>query len=85
MVTTNKNGKHDFLNIENITYFPENNVSIFDRWGNKVFERDGYDNAQVVFSGTSDDNIELPDGTYYYVIDKNNGDKPLHGFIYLRR
>ncbi len=85
VVTTNKNGKHDFLNIANITYFPENKVIIYDRWGNKVFERNGYDNAQNVFAGTSDDNIELPDGTYYYVIDKNNGDKPLHGFIYLRR
>ncbi len=85
VVTTNKNGKHDFLNIANITYFPENKVIIYDRWGNKVFERNGYDNTQNVFAGTSDDNVVLPDGTYYYVIDKNNGDKPLHGFIYLRR
>ncbi len=85
VVTTNQNGKHDFLNIKNITFFPQNKVSIFDRWGNKVFERDGYDNAQVVFAGISDDNKSLPDGTYYYVIDKNNGDKPLNGFLYLRR
>lgn len=85
VITPRKNGKHDFLNIKNITFFPKNKVSIFDRWGNKVFEKDGYDNAQIVFAGTSDNNKELPDGTYYYVIDKNNGDKPLHGFIYLRR
>ncbi len=85
VVTTNSNGKHDFLNIRNITLFPKNRVSIYDRWGNKVFERDGYDNAQVVFAGISDNNILLPDGTYFYVIDKNNGDKPLNGFLYLRR
>lgn len=85
VVTARQNGKHDFLNIKNITFFPQNKISIFDRWGNKVFERDGYDNVQVVFAGISDDSKELPDGTYFYVLDKNNGDKPIHGFLYLRR
>ncbi len=85
VVTANQNGKHDFLNIKNITFFPQNKVSIFDRWGNKVFEREGYDNAQVVFFGVSDENKELPESTYYYVIDKNNGDKPITGFLLLRR
>jgi gliding motility-associated-like protein len=85
VVTTNPNGKHDFLNIRNITFFPGNTVSIFDRWGNKVFEVNGYDNATRVFKGSNDKGRDLPEGTYYYVINKSNGDKPLTGFLLLRK
>jgi gliding motility-associated-like protein len=85
VVTTNQNGQHDFLKIKNITFFPENTVLIFDRWGNKVFEIKKYDNVEKVFKGLNDKGRDLPEGTYYYVIDKNNGSKPFTGFIFLRR
>jgi gliding motility-associated-like protein len=85
IVTANPNGQHDFLKIRNITFFPDNRVSIFDRWGNKVFEIDKYDNADRVFKGSTDKGRDLPEGTYYYVIDKNNGSEPFTGFILLRR
>lgn len=85
VVTTNANGKHDFLNIRNITLFPNNRVSIYDRWGNKVFEKDNYDNVNGTFKGKSDSGSDLADGTYYYVLDKGDGDKRLTGFLYLRR
>lgn len=80
VVTTNPNGKHDFLNTRNITLFPNNRVSIFDRRDNKVLERDGYDNVTGTFAGKSDGGKDLPDGTYYYVIDKNNGSDRITGF-----
>ncbi len=85
VVTVNPNGKHDFLKIRNITFFPNNLVSIFDRWGNKVFETNNYDNTDNVFKGVNERGKDLPEGTYYYVIYKNNGDKPFTGFILLRR
>jgi gliding motility-associated-like protein len=85
VVTVNANGKHDFLKIRNITFFPDNSVSIFDRWGNKVFETDRYDNAGNVFKGENEKGKDLPEGTYFYVIHKNNGDKPFTGFILLRK
>jgi gliding motility-associated-like protein len=85
VVTVNPNGKHDFLKIRNITFFPENKVSLFDRWGNKVFETNKYDNADNVFKGVNEKGKDLPEGTYFYVIYKNNGDKPFTGFIFLRR
>jgi gliding motility-associated-like protein len=85
VVTTNPNGQHDFLKIKNITFFPNNSVFIFDRWGNKVYETKKYDNADNVFKGLTDKGRDLPEGTYYYAIYKNNGDKPFTGFILLRR
>jgi gliding motility-associated-like protein len=85
VVTTNTNEKHDFLKIRNITLYPENRVSIFDRWGNQVYERKSYDNNLNKFTGTSDSGVALPEGTYYYVIDINKSIKPLTGFLFLRR
>ncbi len=85
VVTPRQNDKYDYLEIGNITWFPENRVSIYDRWGNKIFDQVGYDNSQVTFSGTADNGNEMPEGTYYYVIDKGNGDKRVTGFFLLRR
>lgn len=85
VVTPNPNGKHDFLNIRNIELFPNNRVTIYDRWGNLVFEHEGYDNASTTFAGATKDNKQLPEGTYYYVIDKNNGSANVTGFLLLRR
>jgi gliding motility-associated-like protein len=84
VVTTHSNNKHDFLKIRNIHAYPQNRVSIFDRWGNQVFVREGYDNNLKKFTGTSDNGVELPEGTYYYVIDIKII-KPLTGFLFLRR
>lgn len=85
VVTTNNNGKHDFLNIRNITLFPKNRVSIYDRWGNVVFEKNGYDNATETFTGISSSGKELAAGTYYYVLDKGNGSQRITGYIMLKR
>jgi gliding motility-associated-like protein len=84
VVTANKNGKHDFLNIRNIELYPNNRVTIFDRWGNLVFEAESYNNIDNNFTGISADKL-LADGTYYYVIDKNNGSANKTGFLLLRR
>jgi gliding motility-associated-like protein len=85
VVTTTSNGKHDFLNIRNITLFPKNRVSIYDRWGNKVFEKANYDNVNGAFAGISSSGKELAEGTYYYVLDKGNGSQRITGFIMLKR
>ncbi len=72
------NGLNDFWDIENIDYFPENKVQIFNRYGNIVYEMEGYDNVNNVFVGKANINKGanvvlgsdyLPSGTYFYVID----------------
>lgn len=70
LVSPNNDGFNDFLMIENIEAYPENTVSIFDRWGVKLYEAVSYDNEMVRFEGLGNEKIksELAQGSYYYVI-----------------
>ena len=78
-------GKHDFFKIENIDHFADNSVQIFNRWGKKVFETEGYDNASKRFEGKSNVNgtTDLSEGTYYYIIETPS--ERLSGHLFLRR
>ena len=85
-VSPNDDGLNDILKIQNITLFSNNIVTIYTRWGDKVFEMAGYDNNENVFKGFSNvrNTKELPEGTYYYVIEKGDGSSNLNGFFVLR-
>ncbi len=89
-ITPNGNGLNDIVLFGGLENFPENNVSIVNRWGETVFKIDGYDNVTNVFSGyanrgITNTNETLPDGTYYYVIEykKLGKTKKKIGFIQL--
>lgn len=79
-VSPNGDGLNDFLRIENIENFPRNKFSLFNRWGDKVFEVENYDNIDRVFRGRSSEYTELVSGTYFYVLDLP-GVESLRGFI----
>lgn len=82
----NKDGVNDIYTIENIQYYPKNNFVVFNRWGNKVFEATPYTNTwdgTNQFGGPLGE--ELPESTYYYVLDPGTGDEAYTGYIYLRR
>lgn len=80
-LTTNDNGKNDYLIIENIERFPENNIEIFNRYGVRVYKTNGYGVNGNVFTGysqaklTVDKNEKLPTGTYYYILNYTKRDK----------
>jgi gliding motility-associated-like protein len=64
---------NDTFTIENIDEYPNNNLQIFNRWGNVVFEVDGY-NSSAEWNGTTDAGgvvvgSQVPEGTYFYVLD----------------
>ena len=67
---------------------PNNKLTIFNRWGNIVFEGAPYTNN---FDGTSNRGLrvggdELPSGTYFYILDLGVKDiEPIRGYIYLAR
>ncbi|WP_432410206.1 DUF7507 domain-containing protein [Rasiella sp. SM2506] len=73
-VTPNNDGINDFFTIIGIENFPNNNLKIFNRWGVKVYDVDGYGQGEKVFSGVSDGRAtiskdeQLPTGTYFYIL-----------------
>ena len=70
-LTPNNDNVNDYFRIENIQYFPNNTVTIFNRNGNIVYESVNYQND---WAGTYyKNNEELPTGTYYYIIDIGTG------------
>lgn len=73
--TPNGDGYNDTWQIVRIDLYPENEVSVFDRWGQRIFHKKGYssqDEWDGKYLGTN-----LPVATYYYVIELNaNTDSP---------
>lgn len=81
-VSNNGDNLNDFLRIDNIENYQPNRFTVFNRWGDKVFEIENYDNANNVFRGRRNihNNSLLVSGTYFYVLNLSGG-KTLRGFI----
>lgn len=85
-VSPNGDGYNDYFQIFNIDHYPSNTVSIYNRWGDKVFEVNGYDNDQKVFKGENNTtgNGKLSSGVYFYKILLGDGSKELTGYLELK-
>lgn len=71
-ITPNGDGFNDVWLIANIDLYPENEVSIFDRWGQRVYHKNNYENIDgwdAKYLG-----VGLPVSTYYYVLQVAIGD-----------
>lgn len=68
-VTPDGDGINDRWQLTNIEKFKNNTVVIVDRWGNKIFSAEGYDNENVVWSGMRENGTKVPTGTYFYTIE----------------
>ncbi len=76
---------NDLFEIKGLDKFPNNNIVIFNRWGNKVYEAEPYLNN---WNGVSNTEVttgdgKLPAGTYFYLLDLGNDSDPLSGYIYM--
>jgi gliding motility-associated-like protein len=84
-VSANGDDKNPYFRIEHIEALePENTVTIYNRWGSKVFEVENYSEANA-FRGLNQNGNELPSGTYYYKIVLKSTGKIEHGFLMLKR
>jgi hypothetical protein len=70
-LSINGDGMNEFLTIDGIKDFPLNKVTIINRTGIKVFDVEGYDNDQHVFTGKSKSGTLLPQGTYFALVEYN--------------
>jgi gliding motility-associated-like protein len=77
-ISINGDGKNDVFELSG---FNVSQLTIFNRYGMKVYSKSHYTNE---WKGQSDKGDELPDGTYYYVIERDNGENRT-GWIYINR
>jgi gliding motility-associated-like protein len=81
----NGDGLYDTFKIEGIEG-KKVSVKIYNRWGNLVYQNENYRND---WNGTANIGLHtgenLPDGTYYYVIDFNDGSKPVSNYLVIKR
>ena len=81
-MTPNGDRANDTFYIENIETFPNNHLIIYNRWGHKVYETNGYLND---WNGTWNGK-PLPMGTYYFHITLNDNANRTHsGYISILR
>ena len=78
----NDDGKNDYFIVHGIESYPKNNLKIFNRWGNIVYQKDNYINS---WHGENTDGQELPDATYFAILEINNGDIVLKGYVEIRK
>ncbi len=89
-ITPNGDGKNDTLIFRGLPALNiENRLTIYNRWGNIVFSTGNYQNN---WSGQTDNafgamatDSQLPDGTYYYILDFFGARPNLGNYVYLDR
>ena len=85
--TPNGDGINDELVIVGLSEYPNNELLIFNRWGNQIFSAKPYENNWVgqSNSGLTFGGNEVVDGTYFYVLYLDNDIEPLNGSVELKR
>ncbi len=78
----NGDGVNDGFMIKNLDMFPENELLIFDRWGNRVFHDLNYEKGSL-WTGEYR-NLVVPDGTYFYMFKYGEGETK-SGFVQIQR
>jgi gliding motility-associated-like protein len=87
-ISPNNDLQNEKFIIQYIDVLPEtqnNKVSIFNRWGDVVWEGVNYNNQTVVFTGKNKNGQELPSGTYFYKIQFSSGRKSETGYLVIKK
>lgn len=83
-ITPNDDGDNDRWRIKGLALYPNCSVQIFDRWGDLVYQTNGYDESKY-WDGRDMNGKELPMDSYYYVIKLGTGEKPIYGTVTIIR
>jgi len=84
IITPNNDGMNDSFSLPCLDTddYPAANLKIFNRWGDKIFEEDGYKNT---WSGEYKGR-QTPTGTYYYLLQLDpNSEECMQGYFTLTR
>ena len=81
-ISPNGDGLNDQWILPDIDYFTDSDLKVFSRWGNLVYEVQGYQND---WDGVNMSGSPLPDGTYFFVLTLGNDTEAKTGFIMIQR
>jgi gliding motility-associated-like protein len=87
-LSPNGDGKNDVFILQYIDLIEgtkRNRLTIYNRWGDNVFDITDYDNSSRVFKGQNSSGNDLPSGIYYYKIEFFSGRPDLTGYLMLKR
>ena len=76
----NGDGLNETFIVDNIGEFINNHVYIYNRWGQLLWNKQGYNNTSIVWDGKNQEGTTLYAGTYFYIIE-NVGPKSLKGWV----
>lgn len=77
-ISPNDDALNDFFDLSNLNV---SELKIFNRYGTEVYAKTNY---KKEWNGKTDNGNELPDGTYYYVINFDTG-KLKTGWVYINK
>jgi gliding motility-associated-like protein len=80
--TPNNDGYNDLYVVPGINSGNPASIKVYNRWGNIVFESSNYEND---WDGTGRTGADLPEGTYFVIVEFENKTTALNGYIDLRR
>lgn len=79
-LTVNEDNANETFWIENIEYYPDNELVIYNRWGSVIYRTFGYINE---WDGTRNGE-PMPIGTYYFILKLNDEDnQEFQGYLTL--
>jgi gliding motility-associated-like protein len=83
----NGDGINDSWQIPNIENYPDNEVVIYNRWGNVVYQAQPYRNDWLGESNQAGlaGGKFLPEGTYFYVVKLKADEEAKLGYVYIKR
>jgi uncharacterized repeat protein (TIGR01451 family) len=94
VLSANDDDLNKELYIRGLECYPENTVSIYNRWGVLVYEKEHYNNVDRPFEGISEgrktikQSEKLPEGTYFYILkykDNNSNLNEKAGYLYINK
>jgi gliding motility-associated-like protein len=79
----NDDGKNDYWAIPILDYYPDNLVTIINRWGVVVWKTEDYNNLTNRFTGLNMNGEKLGDGTYFYILEYDRTEQ--RGWVFIER
>lgn len=83
-ISPNNDGHNDTFTILNIELYPNNELAIYNRWGDLVYEAKPYLNDWGGLAKNGLYNDHLPEGVYFYVL-KDGFDQTFNGKVTIKR